>query len=221
MKESNLKQSIRKYQTGSKESEKVVIEKAIQFAYKMCDYLNKVIFKKELNSPLPKPVIVVETMNAYGFYKPKNPIGFSNQIALSRKAVDNYTLLSAIIFHEMVHEFLDVYDPHSSKTRSYHCTRFRKISEPYSPTSQNGYFKGVTSDFLILLEKSNLIQSIDRSILVDSEELKELLVKPKPEKKVKQSTKLKKWTCGCTNVRCAVDLDAACNKCGQDFLIAD
>jgi hypothetical protein len=32
--------------------------------------------------------------------------------------------------------------------------------------------------------------------------------------------KQKKWTCGCTNVRCAVELDATCNKCGNHFKLA-
>lgn len=34
----------------------------------------------------------------------------------------------------------------------------------------------------------------------------------------KQPTKMKKWACACTNVRCAVDLAAICTKCGQPFV---
>lgn len=30
-------------------------------------------------------------------------------------------------------------------------------------------------------------------------------------------TKMKKWTCGCTNVRCAVELAAVCRTCGRKF----
>ena len=35
--------------------------------------------------------------------------------------------------------------------------------------------------------------------------------------KVKAPTKMKKWSCGCTNVRCAVELDAYCKKCVNYF----
>ncbi len=35
--------------------------------------------------------------------------------------------------------------------------------------------------------------------------------------KKKAPTKMKKWTCGCTNVRCAVDLIAVCQNCFNEF----
>ena len=33
-------------------------------------------------------------------------------------------------------------------------------------------------------------------------------------------SKLKKWSCGCTNVRVATDFNATCNGCGNDFELA-
>lgn len=33
------------------------------------------------------------------------------------------------------------------------------------------------------------------------------------------NSKMKKWTCGCTNVRCAVELYAQCLNCGQVFAV--
>jgi hypothetical protein len=43
-------------------------------------------------------------------------------------------------------------------------------------------------------------------------------VKIPSKKKSKGRSKLKKWTCGCTNVRVAVkDFEAKCLKCCQDF----
>ena len=39
-----------------------------------------------------------------------------------------------------------------------------------------------------------------------------------PRERERGESKLKKWSCGCTNVRCAVpDLRAVCLKCGQPF----
>jgi hypothetical protein len=36
-------------------------------------------------------------------------------------------------------------------------------------------------------------------------------------KKAKSPTKMKKWSCGCTNVRCAVELYATCQECYNEF----
>jgi hypothetical protein len=33
----------------------------------------------------------------------------------------------------------------------------------------------------------------------------------------KGDSKMRKWSCQCTNVRCAVELRAQCNKCGHAF----
>jgi hypothetical protein len=34
----------------------------------------------------------------------------------------------------------------------------------------------------------------------------------------KQPTKMKKWRCGCTNIRAATEVDACCNACGEAFV---
>ena len=35
----------------------------------------------------------------------------------------------------------------------------------------------------------------------------------------KSPTKMFKWTCGCTTVRCATYLEAACGRCGKGFAV--
>ena len=35
----------------------------------------------------------------------------------------------------------------------------------------------------------------------------------------KAPTKMMKWTCGCVTVRCAVDLEATCDRCGGVFVV--
>ena len=32
-----------------------------------------------------------------------------------------------------------------------------------------------------------------------------------------REVKMKKWSCGCTTVRCAVKLSDTCHRCGSDF----
>ena len=41
-----------------------------------------------------------------------------------------------------------------------------------------------------------------------------------PEIKLPGQSKLKKWSCDCTNVRCAVELHAKCLRCGKIFVLA-
>jgi len=35
----------------------------------------------------------------------------------------------------------------------------------------------------------------------------------------KQPGKMKKWSCGCTNIRAATEVEAFCHRCGQPFLL--
>ncbi len=37
----------------------------------------------------------------------------------------------------------------------------------------------------------------------------------------KKKSAMIKWSCGCTNIRCAVKLEAQCLKCGNQFIIVD
>jgi len=217
MKEINVKKSIRKFQSDNSNVKNGDI---IEFTYKISDFLNREIFKKVYRAPLPKSVMVIDEMLKYtlGTYRPRTAIGFSNQITLNVNITGNYTMLSAVIFHEMVHEYLDIYDPLPARTKSYHCNRFKKLSEPYSPTDKEGRFKGITQLFFNMIQKSGLLNQTDNRLIINSKELEKLLLNPKPPKEKKQKTKNKKWSCKCTNIRCAVFLDATCDKCGQKFI---
>ena len=39
--------------------------------------------------------------------------------------------------------------------------------------------------------------------------------------KEKQPTKMKKWSCGCTNIRVAVELHAVCTSCENIFRMVE
>ncbi len=44
--------------------------------------------------------------------------------------------------------------------------------------------------------------------------------RPLPQERPKGNAKMKKWSCGCTNVRCAVaGFQAKCLKCGRQFAL--
>jgi hypothetical protein len=55
---------------------------------------------------------------------------------------------------------------------------------------------------------------------VDVDQSDGVIILP-PTVKPKGKSKLKKWSCGCTNIRVAVkEFEAKCLKCGREFELA-
>jgi hypothetical protein len=48
-----------------------------------------------------------------------------------------------------------------------------------------------------------------------------ILKEPPPRPRAAVGSKMKKWTCGCTNARAALKLNARCETCGQLFQLID
>ena len=73
-----------------------------------------------------------------------------------------------------------------------------------------GWNYGVKDPFVSILKKHGIV--INQPMNTDG------LIKIPPITKPKGKSKLKKWSCGCTNVRVAVkDFQAKCIRCGNDF----
>ena len=221
MKEKNIKKNITTYQA---ENEKILpkMKAAFKFAHDIGGFLNNRIFNKKYKTPLKKFVLTFDNFGALAKYKKKSRYGFSNLIDINISIIKNNTMLAAVLFHEMVHEYQDLYDPRPTRTPYYHDIRFRQISEDYVPVCEKGRFIGITENLADLLEDFPLMDTVDRELIIGSELLKELLIKPKPAGKKKQTTRMKKWSCNCpVNIRCAVQLDATCNICGHPFKKAE
>lgn len=91
----------------------------------------------------------------------------------------------------------------------------------------NKNFKQAAERIGFIVEKTK--HGWSKTIL--SDDLRKLIEKANPNnealgiframesgKKAKKGSKLKKWSCGCTNIRVAVsDFDATCNNCGNNF----
>jgi hypothetical protein len=223
MADGRLKKSVKKFQTKEIDDETNIF----QYLHNMGGYLNQTIFKKELGCPLDKFVLSIDKLRTgrrvrtLGTYRSKSGIGFSNLITLNIVLINNKTMMAAVLFHEMVHEYQDLYDPRPTRTRPYHDVRFRQVSEPYAPTNSRGHFMGITEEFVAIITASGLVEHVERRLIIGSAALEELLLNPKPGKRQAQPTKMKKWSCGCTNVRCAVGLNAICGKCGEKFTLQD
>ncbi|MEI9475056.1 MAG: SprT-like domain-containing protein [Deltaproteobacteria bacterium] len=151
-------------------------------------------------------------VNTLGHYViDRNEFGLKWNININRLYADlpiGVTL--ATLLHEMVHQWEE--GGGKRKTRkNYHTVGFRTKAELLGiPCNQRGVSLAYRDPFRSLLRE----YGIDLDDVRSGDD-------PDTETDVKGipgNSKLKKWTCGCTNVRVAVqDFRAKCLKCGNEF----
>jgi len=114
-----------------------------------------------------------------------------------------------IIVHEMTHAWQALYGKPSSSW--YHNKEFCcKMLEFGIACNKAGCNYGVKDLFVSLIKKHGIV--FNHPINPEG------LIKIPSITKPKGKSKLKKWSCGCTNVRVAVkDFQAKCIRCGNDF----
>jgi hypothetical protein len=97
--------------------------------------------------------------------------------------------------------------------------------------SKNNYHTETFKQFAEQLGlKVTKVKGFGYALTETTEQFNKMLLEFKPQKEVfdilrvnqlreKQRTKMHKWTCseGCTIVRCATELNAKCDNCGQQF----
>lgn len=186
--------------------------------YWWVDFFNIAFFQKQ---PVPVPALTFERtrVNNLGYYR----IGFNdfavrNQINLNRIYINRplYEVLQTLI-HEMVHSWEHIYVPEEKRTKSwYHTKAFRqKLAEIGILTNNRGCHTGVKDPFVYLLKRHAVEFESDTR---DAEGL--IVIPPKPKPKGK--SKLRKWSCGCQNVRVGKsEFKATCDICNKKFELAD
>lgn len=113
------------------------------------------------------------------------------------------------LIHEMVHYSNSCDKIEDCNSQQYHNKNFKTRAENYGlnvkKDGRNGWAETSVSDSL--KQKLSTLK-INYSVfkLLRKEHLN--TVSP---------TKMKKYSCGCTNIRCAVELSAKCLKCGNEF----
>lgn len=118
--------------------------------------------------------------------------------------------ITEILIHEMVHYHNDVEKAKDCNNNGYHNKHFKSRAEDYglivNKSGRNGWCETEASE--------DLQRVIDR-IKVDYKlfELYRVV-----EKRTTAPTKMRKWTCECTIVRCATDLHAQCTECNTQFV---
>ena len=181
--------------------------------YWFVEFFNICFFKDQ---PVPIPALTFEKtrVNNLGYYRiGMNDWAVRDQINLNKLYINRplwETL--ATLLHEMMHSFEYIYIPESDRTNSwYHKKAFRiKLASFGIFTNEKGCHVAIGDPFVHLLRQHGVTfnKIIQPGITIE--------IPPKNKKKGK--SKLKKWTCGCTNVRVAIsDFRAKCLKCENEF----
>lgn len=159
---------------------------------------------------IPEVAISVEVLDrrTYGHYKVgRDGLGLRWRVAMNLLHMNRArTEILRTLCHEILHAAHDQYG--KAKGKNPHSKEFRDWSDACGiPCNEKGQNQGITPDGLFAAYcKRHKIEG-DLAPLVEKKSV------PKAT-----GSKLKKWSCGCTNVRVAVaDFDATCNACGNHF----
>ena len=176
--------------------------------YWWTDFFNAAFFK---NQPVPIPAISFEKTkitNLGHYVIGRNAFGIKDNININRAHLNRplWDILATLI-HEMTHCWQAQYGQPSNSW--FHNKQFQlKMQQFGIICDRKGAHQGVGDPFVFLLKKHgiafNHVTAPDGLIKIP----------PRP----RGNSKLKKWSCGCTNIRVAVkDFKAKCLKCGNKF----
>lgn len=169
------------------------------------------IFNQEFfEGRLPTPVVSfrhdrVTRLGSY--YTGRNEFAVKDQINLNSQHLERpkYQALATLL-HEMIHEWQDYSGKHSSGY--YHNKQFQtKSRELGIPCNAKGQTTGITDPFVEVCRRYG--------IEVSEQAIKEF----KPIERSRGTSKLRKYSCGCTNIWAATRVHAMCKLCGGEFKI--
>jgi len=167
------------------------------------------------------PRIVIQTKgrrkNIAGWFAPQRwDTGQSriNEITIAAESLSRpLPDIAATLIHEMVHA--DNYSADIPDTSGrYHNQRVKSSAEHVGLIIEKAKYIG----WAVTRLGPELHQEVAALHLNEKAFAAFRIPLPEPEK---QPTRMKKWECNCTVVRCATDLEAICNACGQSFVYAD
>ena len=165
-------------------------------------------FAVEFKLNIPTPAIQLDHIRAtaLGTYRPgRNGFGLKHEVTINTRFLNlPFAEQLLTLFHELLHEWQDIHG--RSGKRNYHNNEFRKKAFTYGLLVDK---RGITQTRIGLF--TNLLgrECVDVGPL--------LTIGPEPMHKRTGKSKMRKWCCGCTNVRCAVTLHAHCSRCQNVF----
>jgi len=177
----------------------------VQFLHEWADRFNR-----ELGLDIKTPAIQIARIRvwALGHYRyGRNGFGLRHQVTFNLRHLERPVAdLLETLLHELLHEWQELCGKPGKG--NYHNRQFREKARSYGLlVDHRGRSLGIQAGpFTKLLAQ----HSVDAFVL------------PPPQGEFARSrpigkSKLKKWSCGCTNVRAAVEVEALCLKCGAPF----
>ena len=125
--------------------------------------------------------------------------------------------LLTILTHQMVHHYSRVKygtSVHTINENGYHKAEFERLA------SRVGLYVGEDgSRGMAKTQASPSLELTFNNIPMDMSVFD--MYRKQTHTKERVGSKLKKWSCGCTNIRAAVFIVATCHICGNDFAYAD
>jgi len=163
----------------------------------------------EFKLDIPEVVLCIEPLprTRYAQFRyGHNKFGLRGEIAFNARYLNGelaWWKLLGILLHELLHAWQQTHG--APGKRNHHNVEFRSKA---AELGLNIDRRGITgyqahSPFKVLLLRSGVDVSLDES--------QPKVVRPRGE------PKMKKWTCGCTNVRAATDLNLRCLSCGNQL----
>ncbi|MFC1895418.1 hypothetical protein ACFL0Q_01985 [Thermodesulfobacteriota bacterium] len=174
------------------------------------DLLNTVFFKDQ-RVPVQAITLQKARVTTFGQYVvERNGFGVWERININRVHLDRpmWEIL-VILTHVMVHGWQAAYGKPSKSW--FHNKEFRqKMIELGIHADARGRHLALGDPFVLLLRKHGVSFKHRRD--------PDGLVRLPPKARPKGRSKLKKWSCGCTNIRVAVSsIEARCLKCRSKF----
>jgi len=180
-----------------------------EIAHRLHEWAERFNLQFKLQIPLPAIRIEPIRVSKIGTYREgRNGLGIAHEVTFNSRYL-NRSLAEMLqtLLHELLHLWQFLYG--RPGRGNYHNMAFRRKAALYGlQIDERGHHIGVLPGLFtqLLLE-----HRVEISTLHFADE------PAFPKMRTKGDSKLKKWTCGCTNVRCAVELIAKCGKCGQQF----
>jgi len=166
----------------------------------------------------PKPVIAIQTKgkkNALGWFvgdKWENAVDKSiAEITIAAEHLKGEPEdIAETLIHEMTHYANNLAGVKDCSSFQYHNKQFRERAESVGLVVERG-----PRGWAYTKLGPELLEKV-KSAALDPQAFSLFRTGVKPQK---QPTKMKKWSCGCTNIRVATAVEAVCHHCGQPFLL--
>lgn len=169
------------------------------------------IYDVEFNLQIPSISLCVDSLSrrCLGHFRyGHNGFGLEGEIAINHRYLEQREFWQVLgtLLHEMLHAWQQTHG--TPGKGNYHNVQFRHKAHAYGLIVERN---GVTQ-----YEQENPFTKLLRKHGIVVPHI------PKPTTRCRGSSKLKKWSCGCTNVRVAVSsFRAKCLACGNIFVRAN